>query len=245
MKKGMKLSLEQITYIDDYLKHHKVKYWDIRIELLDHIVTTVEEKLTKGISFDDAMIEVHKSFGNKMTMFWNSGIEYGIFANGLGYKNLIQDKRIEINNKYRKLVNKEIISFFKSFKKVSVLLVLFILEFLISINTSSATFKTINIILFHIPILVFIGYSFRKYMMKRKSIHMQYSMSSVIILFLILQITFQFINPEGIFKVSEQTQAIILIIVIPLNFVFIYCGFEVYRKAEKFYLQVYNQLQSL
>ena len=45
----MKLTKEQITYIDDYLKHHKVKYWDIRIELLDHIVTTVEEKLEKGI----------------------------------------------------------------------------------------------------------------------------------------------------------------------------------------------------
>ena len=47
MKKELKLTKEQITYIDDYLKHHKVKYWDIRIELLDHIVTTVEEKLTE------------------------------------------------------------------------------------------------------------------------------------------------------------------------------------------------------
>lgn len=27
----MKLTKQQITYIDDYLKHHKVKYWDIRI----------------------------------------------------------------------------------------------------------------------------------------------------------------------------------------------------------------------
>ena len=79
MRKDIKLTKEQITYIDDYLKHHKVNYWDIRIELLDHIVTTVEEKLTKGISFDDAMIEVHKSFENSMKMFWNSGIEYGIY----------------------------------------------------------------------------------------------------------------------------------------------------------------------
>ena len=38
----MKLTKEQINYIDDYLKHHKVKYCDIRIELLDHIVTTVK-----------------------------------------------------------------------------------------------------------------------------------------------------------------------------------------------------------
>jgi hypothetical protein len=241
----MKLTKEQITYIDDYLKHHKVKYWDIRIELLDHIVTTVEEKLAEGISFDDAMIEVHKSFGNKMTMFWNSGVEYGIFANGLGYKRLVEDKKIELNNKYRKLFHKEIINFFKSIKKVSILLMLFVLEFLLSRNITSTTFKTVNLILFIIPILVFIGYSYRKYRMKRKSIHMQTSMVHAIYIFLILQITFQFINPDGIFKVSEQIQAIILIIIIPVNFVFIYCGFEVYRKAEKFYLQVYNQLQSL
>ena len=103
---------EQITYIDDYLKHHKVKYWDIRIELLDHIVTTVEEKIEQGISFDDAMIEVHKSFGNSMKMFWNSGIEYGIFVNSDGYKDLVQTKREQINKKYRKLYYSEIKNFF-------------------------------------------------------------------------------------------------------------------------------------
>ena len=102
----MKLSKEQITYIDDYLKHHKVKYWDIRIELLDHIVTYVEEKLAKGISFDDAMIEVHKSFGNSMKMLWNSGIEYGIFANGIGFKRLIEDKLKNLHKNYRRLLKK-------------------------------------------------------------------------------------------------------------------------------------------
>ena len=87
----MKLSKEQIQFIDDYLKHHKFKYWDIRFEVLDHIVQTVESKMEKGVSFDDAMIEVHQSFGNSMKMLWNTGVEYSIYANGDGYKTLIQD----------------------------------------------------------------------------------------------------------------------------------------------------------
>jgi len=116
----MKLTKEQITYIDDYLKHHKVKYWDIRIELLDHIVTTVEEKIEQGISFDDAMIEVHKSFGNKMTMYWNTGEEYSIFANRNGYKNLVQTKREQINKKYRRLYYGEIKNFFYSVKNLTI-----------------------------------------------------------------------------------------------------------------------------
>ena len=47
-------------------------------------------------------------------MFWNSGVEYSIFANGEGYKNLIQSKSKETNKKYRLLLIKEIKYFFYS-----------------------------------------------------------------------------------------------------------------------------------
>ncbi len=47
----MKLTKEQIQFIDDYLKEQKVKFWDIRIELIDHIASKLEEnpeiKLTR------------------------------------------------------------------------------------------------------------------------------------------------------------------------------------------------------
>ena len=241
----MKLTKEQITYIDDYLKHHKVKYWDIRIELLDHIVTTVEEKMERGISFDDAMIEVHKSFGNKMTMYWNSGIEYGIFANSNGYKNLVKNKTIEINKKYRKLLHKEIFSFFKSFKNIGLLLSLFLFELFISKQIDFSVFKKLNLILFICPIILFYIYSFKNYMMKRRSINMQYSLSQVTVSFLILQGLIQFITPDGFFKVSVQTQVIILALIVPLNLAITFCGFEVYRKAEKFYSDIFNKLQKL
>lgn len=242
----MKLTKEQITYIDDYLKHHKVKYWDIRIELLDHIVTTVEETMEQGISFDDAMIEVHKSFGNSMKMFWNSEIEYGIFANGLGYKSLMEDKIKEVNNKYRKLVHKEVAQFFKSFKKISILISFFLIEYFLFKQLNIKIFKNLNLVLFISPVLLFYIYSFmNNFLMKKRSINMQYSLTQTTISFLILQGVLHFIKPDGVFNLTVQNQMIALSILVSLNLVFTYCGFEVYRKAEAFYTDVYNKLQSL
>ena len=241
----MKLTKEQITYIDAYLKHHKVKYWDIRIELLDHIVTNVEALMDEGISFDDAMIEVHKSFGNNMTMFWNSGIEYGIFANRLGYKSLIEDKRLEINNKYRKLFWKAVGNFFQSFKLNCILCVFLFIELLLFKNIDTSFFMGANMFLFMTPILFFFGFSFRNYKMKKRSIHMQTSITNVLFPFLILQGGIQFLKKDGMFNISVENTAIILVTMVTLNLVFIYCGFKVYRKAENFYTDVFNKLQSL
>ena len=42
----MELSKEQIQYIDHRLENEGVKYWDIRIEMLDHVISNVEENLT-------------------------------------------------------------------------------------------------------------------------------------------------------------------------------------------------------
>jgi len=241
----MKLTPEQVSYIDDYLKHHKVKYWDIRIELLDHIVTTVEEKMEQGISFDDAMIEVHKSFGNSMKMFWNSGIEYGIFANGDGYKDLVQTKREQINKKYRKLYYGEIKNFFYSVKNSTIILLILYINYFLSGHIDFNMFKTINIVVFVIPIVVFVIYSLRIYLSKNKSIHLEYALFYYSSSFLILNMFLQLSNPDGWFEVSNEFQLIVLVILAPLNLVFSYCGFLLYKRTHKKYSEIFKQLQSL
>lgn len=51
----MKLSKEQIQFIDTYLKNNDVFYTDIRFEMIDHIASAVEEKMQKeNIDFYDA-----------------------------------------------------------------------------------------------------------------------------------------------------------------------------------------------
>lgn len=40
----MELTKQQIKYIDHRLENDGIKYWDIRIEMLDHVVSDVEER---------------------------------------------------------------------------------------------------------------------------------------------------------------------------------------------------------
>jgi len=78
----MKLSKENIQFIDTYLKNSGVFYFDIRMEMLDHIATAVEDKMeTEDLDFYDAFkgyMVVNKSEilkGNKeFSMFTKEAI---------------------------------------------------------------------------------------------------------------------------------------------------------------------------
>lgn len=51
----MKLNKEDIQFIDNYLKNSEVIYYDIRMEMLDHVATAVEQKMqTENLDFYDA-----------------------------------------------------------------------------------------------------------------------------------------------------------------------------------------------
>lgn len=51
----MKLTAENIKFIDNYLKNSEVIYYDIRMEMLDHVATAVEQKMqTENLDFYDA-----------------------------------------------------------------------------------------------------------------------------------------------------------------------------------------------
>jgi hypothetical protein len=222
----MKLTKEQITYIDDYLKHHKVKYWDIRIELLDHIVSTVEEKMEQGTSFDDAMIEVHQSFGNSMKMLWNTGVEYSIFVNSDGYKDLIEDKRKSLFKNYRRLVKKEWISFFKSFNLLIPYVGLVFLFVLLYLNLPS---KTFSIFAFSIPVLqlVFLLLNLYKTQSLRKSAILEVSFSNYSFSIFAL---YNFINIFNFFDIDKSNIALFLLIITIIQLPFTYVNTKVFEK---------------
>lgn len=51
----MKLTAENIQFIDNYLKNSEVIYYDIRMEMLDHVATAVEQKIqTENLDFYEA-----------------------------------------------------------------------------------------------------------------------------------------------------------------------------------------------
>lgn len=116
----MKLPQNQIQFIEKYLIKNKVKYWDVRMELLDHIATDVQVRIQKGQSFEKALEEVHLSFGNtfkskKLTKDQKSWVfTESIYADNSGYKKLMQSKHIELNKSLRKELLKGLLKFFKS-----------------------------------------------------------------------------------------------------------------------------------
>jgi hypothetical protein len=51
----MKITKQNIQFIDNYLKRNNVIYYDIRMEMLDHILNGIENEIKeKNIEFYDA-----------------------------------------------------------------------------------------------------------------------------------------------------------------------------------------------
>ncbi|MBJ2173488.1 hypothetical protein JBL43_04525 [Aureibaculum sp. A20] len=73
----MELTKQQIAFIDNYLKDKGVKYWDIKLELIDHIVSDVEHEINfENKNFDDAFrysIEKWKS-QLRLSTNWMTGL---------------------------------------------------------------------------------------------------------------------------------------------------------------------------
>jgi len=71
----MKLTPENIKFIDTYLKNSEVIYYDIRMEMLDHVATAVEHKMqAEHLDFYDAFknyMVLHKKEILKGNKFWS------------------------------------------------------------------------------------------------------------------------------------------------------------------------------
>lgn len=58
----MKLSSTQLEQINRYLDKMELVHLDLRNEVVDHMATTIEKSMLKGISFDDAFKETSKNW---------------------------------------------------------------------------------------------------------------------------------------------------------------------------------------
>ena len=147
----MKLSKDQIITIDDYLKENGVKYWDIRLELIDHFASKLE-KLD--------YVDLSKNLFIR---------EFGTYAS-LEY--IQEEKRKSINKKYRKLFFQEVLNFFKSTKNILTFIVLsfFYYQFYKHLNTK--VFLKLSVLLAFIPVIIALLFQFYIWIKKNKSIYL-------------------------------------------------------------------------
>ncbi|WP_447639740.1 MULTISPECIES: hypothetical protein [Chitinophagaceae] len=59
------LNTEQIEILFQFCQKHSVRYYDVQVELVDHLASSIETKMetNPNISFDDALKEEYKNFG--------------------------------------------------------------------------------------------------------------------------------------------------------------------------------------
>lgn len=64
----MKLTNQQVTYIENYIKSFDIKYYEVYMEILDHMILSVEAILEEhaAIVFEDAVLKAKvEGFGKK------------------------------------------------------------------------------------------------------------------------------------------------------------------------------------
>lgn len=61
----MNLSQQQIEHLFTFVKRKYVPYYDLQIELVDHLATSIEQKMAKdaSMSFESALQKTYKGFG--------------------------------------------------------------------------------------------------------------------------------------------------------------------------------------
>lgn len=93
----MKLTPDQIQQIDDYIAACDIKWYDVRMELLDHFATSLEEKLEENptLDFKQAIVNEHKSFSDQ------------------GFKKLLNTTTKAVEKQFYKQVFLHLKSFFK------------------------------------------------------------------------------------------------------------------------------------
>ena len=106
----MKLTAEQITYIENYIKSFDIKYYEVYMEILDHMILSVEAILeeNKEITFEDAVLKAKvDGFGKK------------------GFRGMMDEKLKLAQNQARRQNNKMIKEYF-TFPKIVMTLSVFV-----------------------------------------------------------------------------------------------------------------------
>lgn len=236
----MKLTKEEIQFIDNYLIKNEVKFWDVRLELLDHIVSAVEDKMTNdGISFNEALLDVHRGFGNQFIEFGVSKdkiFEKGLYQSNAGFKKFTRQKQKELGRKYRKITWKQL--------KIKLTSVKFLMEYIVLILFFVFIYKYFPKACFFTGLLVLVlptfysTYYYFKNKSTRKSLNFAMATSSAMAVWSIYNLSF-YILKENYDNVADMPQ-IYFVIVACLFYPMIRINLEVYKKVYEENKRTYN-----
>lgn len=214
----MTLSNKQTKFIDDYLKEQDVAFWDIRIELIDHVASKLEAN--KNLILNRNFLI--KEFGTKITL-----------------SKVVSQKQKVLTRKYWNLFIKEISSCLKSPLKL-MSLVLFVFTYYVVLSKFNGNiFKYASYIIFYLPWIIWATFSIFNFNKKNHSIHL-HSATYFIYGSLIIQGFVTNIDTNASFDIKS-----LVFILISINGIWTFFGFKIYMDAYKNYTKLFDQYQKL
>lgn len=224
----MTLSKEQIVFIDDYLKSKSLKYWDIRLEIVDHLASKLEQE--PNLLLDDDLLKQ----------------EFGDFFQIKKREQLIS---IAIKKKFRRQVFNEVKLFLTHSLGWTFLTSFYILEYLIFRYSNNNLFIKTNIAIIILSLFPIALYSVKNIVQKNRSKHLELAVMTVTLSFTLINfpiIMLLFLNPEGTILDSNKFWLILfLMTIVPIHLLFTYCGFKLYLKTNKDYTQLFNEQRKI
>jgi len=161
----MELTKEQLLQIDNYVFVSGIKYYDVRIEIVDHFANILEQKLNENpdLDFKKEIENIHRNFSN------------------IGFSKLLEEKTKTVQNQFYKNSLTHLITFFK-FPKIIVSGTLFYLLFLImnSFENKEDFFSYISYSCFAIVMVLFFSLFINR---KQKEIFLKTNMNNTFALF--------------------------------------------------------------
>lgn len=242
----MKLSKTQIQYIEDYLIKNEVKYWDVRLELIDHIASAVEEKMSiQNVSFIEALAIVHREFGNQLMPPKYEGVYYlekSLYQANNGFKKHIKEKQKELGVKYRKGFAIVIKKQFYSFNFYLQIVLLAFVIFTIYTYSQKAALLSVFFFLIGLEVMKFVEF-FKNYSFLKNALQF-----NVALVFTGMFYSSQFYiikGYESLFSSKELIDYKYLLVFYVLMFVFLRASLIHFIKFFRDYKKCYKNLISL
>ena len=163
-----KLTEEEINQLFAICEKYEVKFYDVQIELVDHIACTIEAKWSTApqLSFDEALFIVLKQFGVDHLFHARNGslltspFPKLIFNKPSVFEQIKKSKEKELIQKYSRIQGKYVAEFFKLPKIILTAALTFILYFILqhSANNIDASLWMVGIYSVILLLFLFVFY---------------------------------------------------------------------------------------
>ena len=218
----MQLTAKQIQYINYQLEEEGIRFWDIRIEMLDHVISDLEENYTEDYPFKKGMQEVFEKLG------WKENF------NGGGFEKLMKTKLNNYHKQSRKNSSTYLKSVFKTPKTCFFIAAFWM--FLYQTYQIGGMLKGLYLV-FVAAVLIAIGFSMYKYRLLqcvKLSQIISFGALPLHIFNMLMFIPSLFINDFKLFQYPIFT-IVLFAILIPLQIIYIRYFFKALKETDKTY----------